>query len=72
MGLYTENKTWGAGAFRSHIFGENRIRTLSAFFKPNLRIKYYGNNSPILDGNPINIELDSWVVLQKAEAKLGK
>lgn len=71
-GLYTENKTWGAGAFHSHIFGENRVRTLTAVFKADLRIKYYGNNSPILEDNPLGISLDSWVVFQKAEVKLGK
>jgi len=72
VGFYTENKTWGAGAFHSHIFGENRLRTLTAVFKADLRIKYYGNDSPILEDNPLGIQLDSWVVLQKAEAKLGK
>ncbi|SNR74910.1 Surface antigen [Lutibacter agarilyticus] len=72
VGLYTENKTWGAGAFHSHIFGENRVRTITAIFKPNVNIKYYGNNSPILDGNPIGIKLDSWVFMQQAEARLGK
>lgn len=71
-GLYTSNKTWGAGAFHSHIFGENRVRTITAVFKPDVNYKYYGNNSSILDGNPIGINLDSWVVLQKAELRLGK
>jgi len=70
-GLYTENKTWGAGAFHRHIFGENRVRTMTAVFKPDLRIDYYGNNNPILRDNPIGIQLDSWVVLQKAEVRLG-
>lgn len=70
-GLYTENKTWGAGAFHRHIFGENRVRTMTAVFKPDLRIDYYGNNNPILRDNPVGIQLDSWVVLQKAEVRLG-
>jgi len=72
MGFYTENETWGAGAFHRHIFGENRVRTMTGVFKADLRIKYYGNNSPILEDNPLGISLDSWVVLQKAEVKLGK
>lgn len=71
LGLYTENKTWGAGAFHSHIFGENRVRTITAVFKPDVNIKYYGNNSVILAGNPIGIKLDSWVFLQQAEVRLG-
>jgi hypothetical protein len=72
MGFYTENKTWGAGAFHSHIFGENRVRTITAFFKPDLRIKYFGNGSEILANNPIGINLDSWVFMQKGEVRLGK
>ena len=72
VGLYTQNKTWGAGAFHSHIFGENRVRTLTALLKADLRIKYFGNNNPILDNNPLGISLDSWVFMQKAEVKLGK
>lgn len=71
-GLYTSNKTWGAGAFHTHIFGENRVRTTTAFFKPDLRFKYYGNESPLLEENPVGINLNSWVVLQKAEVRLGK
>ncbi|MEJ2585968.1 MAG: BamA/TamA family outer membrane protein, partial [Robiginitalea sp.] len=70
-GLYTENKTWGAGIFHRHIFGENRVRTMTAVFKPDLRIDYFGNNNPILRDNPVGIELDSWMVLQKAEVRLG-
>ena len=71
-GLYTSNKTWGAGAFHKHIFGENRVRTTTAFLKADVRLKYYGNNSPILEDNPVGINLDSWVILQKAEVRLGK
>jgi len=70
-GLATENKTWGAGAFHRHIFGENRVRTMTAVFKPDLRIDYYGKNNPILRDNPVGIQLDSWVILQKAEVRLG-
>ena len=71
MGLATENKTWGAGIFHRHIFGENRVRMMTGVFKPDLRIDYYGNNNPILRENPVGIQLDSWVILQKAEVRLG-
>lgn len=70
-GLLTENKTWGAGIFHSHIFGENRVRTMTAIFKPDVRIDYYGNDNPILEENPVGINLDSWVILQSAEVRLG-
>ena len=70
-GLATENKTWGAGVFHRHIFGENRVRTMTAVFKPDVRINYFGNNNPVLEENPVSIRMDSWVVLQKVEARLG-
>jgi hypothetical protein len=70
-GLATENKTWGAGVFHRHIFGENRVRTMTAVFKPDVRINYFGNNNPVLEENPVSIRLDSWVVVQKVEARLG-
>ena len=70
-GLATENKTWGAGVFHRHIFGENRVRTMTAFFKPDVRVNYFGNNNPVLEENPVSIRMDSWVVLQKVEARLG-
>jgi hypothetical protein len=70
-GLLTENKTWGAGVFHRHIFGENRVRTMTAVFKPDIRINYFGNNNPVLEENPVNIGLDSRVIFQKVEARLG-
>ncbi len=71
VGLYTSNKTWGAGAFHAHTFGENRVRTLTAVMKPNVKFKYYGNDSPLLANNPIGINLDSWLVYQQAQARIG-
>ena len=71
VGLYTSNKTWGAGAFHAHTFGENRVRTLTAVMKPNVKFKYYGNDSPFLANNPIGINLDSWLFYQQAQARIG-
>ena len=44
-GVYTENKTWGVGALHRQIFGENRVRTVTAVLKADLRIKYYGTTT---------------------------
>lgn len=71
VGLYTENKTWGAGGFHAHTFGENRVRTITAVMKPNVNIKYYGNNSEILANNPIEISLNSWLFYQKVQARIS-
>ncbi|MCV9386295.1 BamA/TamA family outer membrane protein [Reichenbachiella ulvae] len=71
IGLATQNKTWLAGGFHSHVFGEDRVRTLSVIAKPNVRIKYYGNNSEILSEFPITLKLDSWLFMQRALVRLG-
>ncbi len=71
IGLYTANNTWGAGALHMHTFGENRVRTISIFMKPNINYKYYGNNSEILNKYPITVKMDSWLLLQRAQVRLA-
>ena len=72
LGLGTQNKTWGAGAFHMHTFGKNRVRTVTAFVKPNINIDYYGNNSELLSKHPITIKLKSWVFFQRAQVRLAE
>jgi hypothetical protein len=71
-GLGTQNKTWMAGAFHFHVFGEDKVRSLTAFAKPNVRIKYYGNNNEFLEQNPVKLNLDAWVAVQRVEVRLAK
>lgn len=71
LGLGTQNRTWAAGAFHMHTFGENRVRTLTAFVKPNVNIDYYGNNSELLSKHPLRVKLNSWLVFQQAQVRLG-
>lgn len=71
VGLVTENGTWAAGAFHMHTFGENRVRTLSALIKPNVKINYYGNNSEILSKYPLGINLNAWLFFQQAQARIA-
>lgn len=72
MGLGTQNRTWGAGAFHMHFFGENRVRTITAFIKPVVNFDYYGNNSEILSKHPLRVKLDTWVVFQRAQVRIAK
>lgn len=71
-GLGTQNKTWGAAAFHTHIFGENRVRTTTAFFLPKVRYDYYGNDSELLSKNPVTVKLNSWGVFQEAEIRIAE
>jgi hypothetical protein len=71
IGLKTQNGTKGWGAFHMHTFGENRIKTMSVLMRPDIHIKYYGNNSELLNTNPILINLDSWFFLQRIQVRLA-
>jgi hypothetical protein len=70
-GLGTQNKTWLGGVFHSHIFGADKVRTMTAVAKPHVNIKYYGNNSEFLSKNPVTLNLDGWVVYQKAQVRIA-
>ncbi len=72
LGLATENGTWATGAFHSHTFGENRVRTMTAAGKPVVHYNYYGNNSELLSKHPIKVKLDSWLFFQRAQVRLGE
>lgn len=71
-GFGTQNKTWGAAAFHTHTFGENRVRTTTAFILPKLRYDYYGNNSELLSKNPVTVKLNSWGIFQQAQVRLAE
>ncbi|WP_340112711.1 BamA/TamA family outer membrane protein [Maribellus mangrovi] len=72
IGLVTSNRTWGVGGFHSHTFGENRVRSMTVIFKPDLRIDYYGNNNEILENNPVTVNLDAWVFYQKLQLRIAE
>ena len=72
MGLATENKTWMAGAFHFHVFGKDKVRTLSIVAKPDIVIKYYGQNNDFLRNNPVTLKLDAFLILQRVQVRVGK
>lgn len=70
-GLGTENKTWAATLFHFHVFGEDRLRTMSAIGKPNVHINYYGNNNEYLNSNPVSLNMDAFLVVQRGVYRFG-
>ena len=72
LGFGTANRTWGVGGLHSHTFGENRVRTITVFIKPNVNIDYYGNNSELLAKNPLTVNLKSWLIYQSAQVRIAK
>lgn len=72
VGLGTSNKTWMAALFHFHVWGPDKIRYLGAVAKPSVNIKYYGNNSDFLSKNPIQFNLDAWLVMQRVNVRIAK
>ncbi|WP_439183528.1 BamA/TamA family outer membrane protein [Carboxylicivirga taeanensis] len=70
-GFVTQNKTWGAAAFHTHVFGENRVRTTTALILPKVRYDYYGNNSELLSKHPVTVKLNSWGIFQQAQVRIS-
>lgn len=70
-GFGTSNKTWAAALFHFHVFGPDKIRSVSLIAKPDINIKYYGDNNEYLSQNPIGFNLDSWLFLQRVNVRVG-
>jgi len=69
-GLGTQNKTWLAAAFAFKVWGPDRVRYISAFARPVIHVKYYGNSNEYLSENPVEVELNSWSVIQRAQVRI--
>jgi len=71
-GLGTQNKTWLAAAFAFKVWGPDRVRYIGAFARPVIHVKYYGNNNEYLSENPVEVELNSWTLIQRAQVRIEK
>ena len=72
VGLVTENKTWLAGLFHFHVFGPDKVRSLSAVGTPVVNIKYYGNNNEFLSKNPVTLNMNALGVVQRVQVRIAK
>jgi hypothetical protein len=71
-GLGTQNKTWMAGIFHFHVWGPDKIRSLTAFVKPTIHVKYYGNNNDYLSKHPVKLELNGWLAVERVMVRIAK
>lgn len=69
-GLATQNKTWLAGMLGFYVWGPDRVRYLGVVAKPYVNINYYGNNNEYLSENPVQFNLNSWTVIQRAQVRI--
>jgi len=70
MGLGTQNKTWLVGGLAFKVWGPDKVRYIAALARPVIHIKYYGNNNEYLSENPVELELNSWTIIQRAQVRL--
>lgn len=71
-GMGTQNKTWVLGLFHFHVWGPDKVRTITGAGKATIHIKYYGNNNDYLSKNPVEITLDAWAALQRVQVRIAE
>ena len=69
-GGYTENRTWGLGAFHAGFWKNDRIRYTGALFKLNVNVKFYG--SGLILKEPVKFYMDSWMLFQQIKFRLTR
>lgn len=70
LGAYTANHSWIAGAFHFNNWKGDKIRYLGVVAKPYINIKYYGNNIEYLSKNPIEYNMNAWLVIQRLQFRI--
>lgn len=73
FGFGTENGTWGAGIFHRGYWKKDAIRYTGALGRMNINVGFYGSgNSGILDIESVNLNMDSWLILQQLIFRIAK
>lgn len=73
FGMATENGTWGAGVFHVAYWKRDRIRYMGALGRMNINVGFYGSgNHGLIDIESVNLNMDSWLVLQQLKFRIGE
>lgn len=73
FGMGSENGTWGAGVFHVGYWKKDHIRYMGAVGKMNINIGFYGSgNVGLIDIESVNMNMDSWLVLQQIRFRIGE
>jgi len=73
LGAGTENGTWAAGAFHIGYWKQDRLRYMGAVVRMNANLDFYGSgNSLAIGDEPMNLNLDAWLLLQQLKGRIGK
>lgn len=72
FGALTQNGTWGAGVFHVGYWKQDRIRYMGAVARLYANLGFYGSGNNELPGDgSVNLNLDSWLLLQQIKFRLG-
>jgi hypothetical protein len=72
IGGGTQNGTWMAGAFHVGYWNHDKIRFMGAVMRMYANISFYGSGiGSDYSDSPINLNLDSWLIIQQIKFRLG-
>lgn len=73
MGAGTTNGTWAAGVFHAGYWKHDRIRYMGALARTDANLGFYGSgNIDLLDGEPVNLNLDAWLLVQQLKFRIAE
>lgn len=69
----TENGTWMGGIYHRGFWFEDRLRYTGVLMRTSINMNFYGSgSSDILEGNPIRLNMDAWVLLQQLSFRISR
>jgi hypothetical protein len=72
LGGATQNGTWFGGLFHVGYWKHDRIRYMGAVARMSVNMSFYGSGMiTSLANDPVNLNLDAWLVLQQMKFRLG-
>ena len=72
LGGGTQNGTWMAGIFHAGYWKQDRFRYTGAVVRTDANLGFYGTGSAgIFENEPVNLNLDAWVLFQQLKARIG-
>jgi Omp85 superfamily domain len=73
LGAATLNGTWAAGVFHAGYWKQDRIRYMGVAAKLYANLGFYGSgNLEVLDDEPVNLNLDAWLLLQQIKFRIAR
>jgi hypothetical protein len=72
LGGVTQNGTWAAGVFHAGFWKRDRIRYMGALVKLYANVDFYApGNLDLFSDVPVNLNLDSWFLLQQIKFRIA-